>query len=110
MSQLDYLHACNKRRKRSSADQRVFRFKSFCEPGYPAQFDGPFWNNVKALLEFGHVESNYSINGMISWSFQLQVHRHRPEHRIFLFVIEEPVDASIYRYCKHCRYIGIHTN
>ncbi|XP_057539302.1 PHD finger protein MALE STERILITY 1 [Amaranthus tricolor] len=106
MSQLDYLHACNKRRKRSSADQRVFRFKSFCEPGYPAQFDGPFWNNVKALLEFGHFETNYSINGMISWSFQLQLHRHRPEHRIFLFVIEEPVEASIYRYCKHCRYIG----
>ncbi|XP_048499401.1 PHD finger protein MALE STERILITY 1 isoform X2 [Beta vulgaris subsp. vulgaris] len=81
MSQLEYLHSCNKRRKRSSADQRVFRFKSFCEPGYPAQFDGPFWKNVRALLEFGHMESNLSNN-------------------------EEPIEGSIYRYCRHCRYIG----
>ncbi|KAL2925916.1 PHD finger protein MALE STERILITY 1 [Bienertia sinuspersici] len=106
MSQLEYVHGCNKRRKRSSADQRVFRFKSFCEPGYPAQFDGPFWKNVKSLLEFGNMESIHSANGMISWSFQLEVHRHRPEHRLFLFVIEEPIEASIYRYCRHCRYIG----
>ncbi|XP_010674317.2 PHD finger protein MALE STERILITY 1 isoform X1 [Beta vulgaris subsp. vulgaris] len=106
MSQLEYLHSCNKRRKRSSADQRVFRFKSFCEPGYPAQFDGPFWKNVRALLEFGHMESNLSNNGMVSWSFQLEVHRHKPHHRVFLFVIEEPIEGSIYRYCRHCRYIG----
>ncbi|KAH9614450.1 hypothetical protein KSS87_002216 [Heliosperma pusillum] len=106
MSQLEYLHGCNKRRKRSSADQRVFRFKSFCEPGYPAEFNGPFWKNVRALLEFGHMENNQSSNGMISWSFQLEVHRHRPDHRVFLFIIEEPIEASVCRYCKHCRYIG----
>ncbi|KNA19734.1 hypothetical protein SOVF_058800 [Spinacia oleracea] len=107
MSQLEYLHSsCNKRRKRSSADQRVFRFKSFCEPGYPTQFEGPFWKNVRALLEFGHMESIHSTNGMISWSFQLEVHRHRPDHRVFLFVIEEPIETSNYLYCRHCRYIG----
>jgi len=108
MAQLvEYVHGCNKRRKRSSPEQRVFRFKSFCEPGYPAEFDGPFWKNVKALLEFGHMESNLSTNGMISWSFQLEVHRHHPDHRVFLFVIEEPIEASLYRYCRHCRYIGM---
>ncbi|KAL9233392.1 hypothetical protein vseg_008403 [Gypsophila vaccaria] len=106
MSQLEYIHGCNKRRKRASPDQRVFRFKSFCEPGYPAEFSGPFWKNVRALLEFGHMENNQSGNGMISWSFQLEVHRHKPDHRVFLFIIEEPIEASICRYCKYCRYIG----
>ncbi|XVF10604.1 hypothetical protein REPUB_Repub07fG0196800 [Reevesia pubescens] len=93
--------ACRKRR-RSAADQRVFKFNSFGENGYPVVFDGSFRENVKALLEYGHLEeNNLCNNGMLSWSFQLEVHRHPPFH-ILLFVVEEPIEASINLHCKHC--------
>lgn len=90
-----------KKRKRG---ERVFRFKSFGEHGYPAEFSGTFRKNVKALLEFGHLESNL-CTGMPCWSFQLEVHRHPPIH-ILLFVVEEPIEASIDRSCKQCQYVG----
>ena len=99
MSHLDLIG--QKKRKRGL---RVFRFKSFGEPGYPIEFVGPFRENVKALLEFGHLESN-SYCEMPSWSFQLELHRHPPFH-ILLLIIEEPVEASLNRHCKHCQYIG----
>lgn len=94
MSHLDLIGS--KKRKRG---ERVFRFKSFGEPGYPVEFTGSFRENVKALVEFGHLESNSS------WSFQLEFHRHHPV-QILLFVVEEPVEASLNRHCNHCQYVG----
>ncbi|KAF5748094.1 putative DNA binding protein [Tripterygium wilfordii] len=91
-----------KRRKRGG--ERVYRFKTFGECGYPAEFDGSFKDNVKALLEFGHSERNL-CSGMQSWSFQLEVHRHPPFH-VLLLVVEEPTEASLNHHCKHCQYIG----
>ncbi|XLR65457.1 hypothetical protein S83_016129 [Arachis hypogaea] len=91
----------NKKRKRCG---RVFRFKNFGEPGYPVMFTGPFRENVNALLEYANSESNLGM-GMPMWSFQLEVHHHPPLH-IFLFVIEEPIEASLNRHCKHCQYVG----
>ncbi|KAK9277485.1 hypothetical protein L1049_007029 [Liquidambar formosana] len=85
MSHLD-LTGCKKRRR----GERIFRFKTFCEQGYPVEFHGPFRQNVKALLGFGHLESNL-YSGMPSWSFQLEVHRHPPVH-ILLCVVEEPIE------------------
>ncbi|GMN60500.1 hypothetical protein TIFTF001_029583 [Ficus carica] len=99
MSHLDLTH-CKKRKR----GERVFRFKSFGEQGYPVEFVGPFRDNVKALLEFGHLESNLH-DGMPCWSFQLEVHRHPPIH-ILLFVVEESIDTSVNRHCKQCQYIG----
>ncbi|KAK7274834.1 hypothetical protein RIF29_15933 [Crotalaria pallida] len=91
----------NKKRKRCG---RVFRFKNFGEPGYPVMFSGPFRENVKALLEYANLENNLGM-GMPMWSFQLEVH-HQPPLHILLFVIEEPIETSLNRYCKHCQYVG----
>ena len=100
MSHLD-LTGCKKRRR----GDRVFKFKSFGEHGYPTEFSGPFRENVKALLEFGHLETNLCGTGMHCWSFQLEVHRHPPVH-ILLFVIEELIGMSTNRHCKQCQFIG----
>ncbi|XP_073286198.1 PHD finger protein MALE STERILITY 1 [Primulina huaijiensis] len=99
MSQLDL--SGFKRRKR---EERVFKFKMFGERGYPAEFNGSFHENVRALLKFGQFESGV-CGGRASWSFQLEVRRH-PLLHLFLFVVEEPVELSIELHCKHCHYIG----
>ncbi|GFP86559.1 phd finger protein male sterility 1 [Phtheirospermum japonicum] len=99
MSQLD-LSGCRKRKR----GERVFKFKVFGERGYPAEFNGSFQENVRALLEFGHVES--CGGPMASWSFQLEVRRH-PLMHLFLFVVEEPIELSFDLRCNHCHYIGI---
>lgn len=95
----------SKKRKRV---ERVFRFKTFAENGYPVGFvASSFRENVKALLEYGHVESTLgnSFTGMQSWSFQLQLHRNAPLHLV-LYVVEEPIEASLNRHCKQCQYVG----
>lgn len=93
-----------KKRKRSG--ERVFKFKTFGEQGYPVDFNYcSFRQNVKSLLEFGNTET-VLWGGMASWSFQLQIHRNPPAH-ILLFVIEEPIELSLNQHCKHCLYIGI---
>lgn len=98
-----------KKRKRYSGDCRVFRFKSFGENGHPVEFaNGSFRENVKALLEFGHLETKLCSKGMPCWSFQLEVHRHPPLH-ILLFVVEQPIDydaSLLNRHCKQCHYVG----
>ncbi|KAK6921573.1 Zinc finger, PHD-finger [Dillenia turbinata] len=94
------LISCKKRKR----GERTFRFKTFGEHGHPALFNGVFRRNVESLIEFGDMESNF-CRGMTSWSFQLEVYRHPPLH-IFLFVIVEPIEAAVYRSCKHCQYVG----
>ncbi|KAK3222283.1 hypothetical protein Dsin_009308 [Dipteronia sinensis] len=97
---MSHLEGCKKRKR----GDRIFRFKSFCGNGYPVEFVGSFRHNVKALLEFGSFETNL-CDGTQSWSFQLEVHRHPPIH-ILLFVVEEPIGASINHQCKLCQYVG----
>ncbi|XP_023734537.1 PHD finger protein MALE STERILITY 1 [Lactuca sativa] len=99
MSSLDP-SGCKKRKR----VERVFKFKAFGEQGYPIESCGTFRDNVKALLEYGNVEMAF-VNGMTFWSFQLEVHRHPPSH-VLLFVVEESVEASLNRHCKHCIYVG----
>lgn len=91
-----------KKRKRGD---KVFKFWAFCEPGYPSNFDGPFHRNIRALLEFGHLEDSGLGGGMQSWSFQLELYRHPPVI-VSLFVVEEAVEKSRYRRCNQCRYVG----
>ncbi|KAL5553342.1 hypothetical protein UlMin_040743 [Ulmus minor] len=102
MSNLD-LSGCKKRKR----GERVFRFKNFGENGCPVEFFGSFRENVKALLEFGHLESSDLCSGMVCWSFQLEVHRHPPLH-VLLFVVEEPLHHSSLNtgHCKQCQYVG----
>ncbi|KAK3442503.1 hypothetical protein EUGRSUZ_B02649 [Eucalyptus grandis] len=99
MSHLD-LTACKKRKR----GERVFSFKTFGENGYPIEFDGSFLENVKALLELGQPESSSCI-GVPCWSFELEINRQPPLH-VLLYVIEEPIEASLSRHCKHCLYVG----
>nr|GEZ28413.1 PHD finger protein MALE STERILITY 1 [Tanacetum cinerariifolium] len=99
MSSLDP-SGCKKRKR----VERVFKFKAFGEQGYPIESCGTFRDNVKALLEYGNLEMTF-VNGITFWSFQLEVHRHPPSH-VLLFVVEESVEASLNRHCKHCIYVG----
>lgn len=103
MSSLD-LMSCKKRKR----CERVFKFKTFCDHGDPIEFNGTFRQNVETLLRFGHVEKSVSFgscNEVQSWSFQLEV-TGQPPFYIDLFVVEEPVEASIFRHCKDCQYLG----
>lgn len=99
MSQLDFT-GCKKRRR----GERVFRFKAFGDQGYPIEFKGSFQQNVRALLEFGQMETGL-CGPMVCWSFQLEVHRY-PTLHVFLFVVEEPVELSPNLCCRHCQYTG----
>ncbi|XWS61774.1 hypothetical protein CRYUN_Cryun07bG0154500 [Craigia yunnanensis] len=65
-SHLDVGAACRKRR----GGEKVFKFKSFAENGCPVEFDWSFRENVKALLEHGHLENNL-CNGLLSWKVSL---------------------------------------
>ncbi|KAF8398869.1 hypothetical protein HHK36_014733 [Tetracentron sinense] len=94
------LTGCKKRKR----GERVFRFKTFGEPGHPVEFNGSFRQNIRDLLEFGHQEANLCC-GMLNWSFQLELNRHPPIH-ISLFIIEEPIGASVNRHCNRCQYVG----
>lgn len=91
-----------KKRKRGD---KVFKFRTFCEPGYPANFNGPFHQNIRSLLEFGHLEDTGLWGGLQSWSFQLELHRHPPVI-VSMYVMEEPIEKSRYRHCNQCRCVG----
>ncbi|EER96823.1 PHD finger protein PERSISTENT TAPETAL CELL 1 [Sorghum bicolor] len=94
----------SRRRKRG---EMLFRFESFCQPGYPAPLagGGAFRDNVRALLGLAHLEAGGAHGDTKCWSFQLELHRHPPTV-VRLFVVEEVVDASPQRQCLLCRHVG----
>ncbi|XP_051188013.1 PHD finger protein PERSISTENT TAPETAL CELL 1 [Lolium perenne] len=91
----------SRRRKRGEV---LFRFDSFCQPGYPAQLAGAFRDNVRTLLGLAHLEAA-APGETRCWSFQLELHRHPPTV-VRLFVVEEEVAASPHRQCHLCRVVG----
>ena len=93
----------SRRRKRG---EMLFRFESFCQPGYPAALPGggAFRENVGALLGLAHLEAG-AQGETRCWSFQLELHRHPPTV-VRLFVVEEEVAASPQRQCQLCRHVG----
>ncbi|CAL5088076.1 unnamed protein product [Urochloa decumbens] len=93
----------SRRRKRG---ETLFRFESFCQPGYPAPLPGggAFRDNVRALLGLAHLEAG-AQGETRCWSFQLELHRHPPTV-VRLFVVEEEVAASPQRQCQLCRHVG----
>ncbi|XP_062194653.1 PHD finger protein PERSISTENT TAPETAL CELL 1 [Phragmites australis] len=92
----------SRRRKRG---EMLFRFESFCQPGYPAPLaGGAFRDNVRALLGLAHLEAG-AHGETKCWSFQLELHRHPPTV-VRLFVVEEEVAASPHRQCHLCRHVG----
>lgn len=91
-------------KKRKRGESRVFRLKTFGETGHPAELNQlSFRDNLGKLLEFGHFESSGLMG---SWSFQLEVHRHPNPLYVLLFVVEEPIEASLNLRCNHCQYVG----
>ncbi|KAL6656111.1 hypothetical protein ACP70R_006937 [Stipagrostis hirtigluma subsp. patula] len=94
----------SRRRKRG---EMLFRFESFCQPGYPAPLaagGAAFRDNVRALLALAHLEAG-AQGETRCWSFQLELHRHPPTV-VRLFVVEEEVAASPHRQCHLCRHVG----
>nr|CAB3457206.1 unnamed protein product [Digitaria exilis] len=98
------LGSSSRRRKRG---EMLFRFESFCQPGYPAALPvgGAFRDNVRALLGLAHLEAGAQGDDTKCWSFQLELHRHPPTV-VRLFVVEEDVHASPQRHCHLCRHVG----
>ncbi|CAA7061107.1 unnamed protein product [Microthlaspi erraticum] len=91
-------------KKRKRGESRVFRLKTFGETGHPAEMNElSFRDNLGKLLEFGHFESSGLMG---SWSFQLEVHRQPNPLYVLLFVVEEPIEASLNLRCNHCQYVG----
>lgn len=91
-------------KKRKRGESTVFRLKTFGETGHPAELNQlSFRDNLGKLLEFGHFESSGLMG---SWSFQLEVHRHPNPLYVLLFVVEEPIEASLNLRCNHCQYVG----
>ncbi|CAN8252555.1 unnamed protein product [Cochlearia groenlandica] len=91
-------------KKRKRGESRVFRLKTFGETGHPVDMNElSFRDNLRKLLEFGHYE-NSGLMG--SWSFQLEVHRHPNPLYVLLFVVEEPIEASLSLRCNQCQYVG----
>ncbi|RCV11911.1 hypothetical protein SETIT_2G224700v2 [Setaria italica] len=93
----------SRRRKRG---EMLFRFESFCQPGYPAPLPAgaAFKDNVRALLGLAHLEAG-AQGETRCWSFQLELHRHPPTV-VRLFVVEEEVGVSPQRQCHLCRHVG----
>ncbi|XP_078179634.1 RING/FYVE/PHD zinc finger superfamily protein [Carex rostrata] len=84
----------------------IFRFESFCEPGYPTRFTGlSFRENIETLLGFGSAELTGTHGEAKFWSFQLELNRHPPT-TVRLIVVEEDVKKSSCRQCRYCRFIG----
>ncbi|KAL6846238.1 hypothetical protein ACP4OV_023686 [Aristida adscensionis] len=94
----------SRRRKRG---EMMFRFESFCQPGYPAPLagGGVFRDNVRALLGLANLEAGGAPGETRCWSFQLELHRHPPTV-VRLFVVEEEVAASPHHHCRLCRHAG----
>jgi hypothetical protein len=85
----------------------IFRFESFCEPGYPTRFTGlSFRENIGTLLGFGSAEFTGAHDEAKFWSFQLDLNRHPPT-TVKLIIVEEDVKKSSCRQCHYCRFIGM---
>ncbi|GBG58737.1 hypothetical protein CBR_g137 [Chara braunii] len=90
-------------RKRRRA-QRSFPVTTFGEPGCPADFDGPFRQNIETFLE-EHAEQvgSSTFDGMASWTLIMET---KEGSRFQLLVIEEQVEYSRRLHCDHCRCVG----
>ncbi|MQM08469.1 hypothetical protein Taro_041326 [Colocasia esculenta] len=101
------MHSGNGTSKKRRRGSRIFRLKTFCDPGHPVHFKAgsSFQENVSSLLEFGNQEESLHGPATRCWSFQLEVHRNPPSS-VLLFVVEEMVEKSHPLRCQHCSFIG----
>lgn len=90
-----------RKRKRG---ERLFAFQSFGDPGFPADYYGPFRDNVRAFLD-ECAESEVNIDGMPTWCIALEDDSTQGT-RINLLVFVEGVRESLHPHCDQCRCIG----
>ena len=90
-----------RKRKRG---ERVFSFHNFADPGYPADYDGPFRDNVRAFLQ-ECPESEVTVDDLPGWCVALEDDSIQGA-RVNLLVVVEGVNDSVYPYCDQCRCIG----
>ncbi|KAJ7527944.1 hypothetical protein O6H91_16G077100 [Diphasiastrum complanatum] len=97
-----YLTADRTRKRRRG--ERLYGVHTYGDPGCPADYDGPFRDNVRAFLNESAEFEPYSVEGMPIWSISLQEDKHAA--RISLLIIEESLEDSLHPHCEHCRCIG----
>lgn len=97
-----YLTA-DRTRKRRRGD-RLFGFHTFGDPGCPADYYGPFRDNIRRFLEECAEPELYNVEGMPAWSVGLT--EDSSGSRISLLIIEEGMRDSLHPHCDHCRCIG----
>ncbi len=90
-----------RKRKRG---ERLFSFHNFADPGFPADYDGPFRDNVRAFLE-ECAESEVSVDGLHGWYVALEDDSIQGA-LVNLLVFAEGVQDSLHPYCDQCRCIG----
>lgn len=91
-----------RKRKRG---ERLFSFQHFADPGFPADYDGPFRDNVRAFLDECADPEPCNIDGMPAWSIALEDDATQG-CRINLLVFMEGVRDSLHPHCDQCRCIG----
>lgn len=90
-----------RKRKRG---ERLFSFHNFADPGFPADYDGPFRDNVRTFLE-ECAESEVTVDGLPGWCVALEDDS-KQSARVDLLVFVEGVQDTIHPYCDQCRCIG----
>ncbi|KAH9299767.1 hypothetical protein KI387_031449 [Taxus chinensis] len=97
---------CTGKRKRvenNNIENRLYGFQTFGDPGCPADFDGPFRDNIRIFLQdFARLE-NFLVDGMTVWSIALRVD---DSSCISMFVMEEMVQNALRPHCDYCQFIG----
>lgn len=105
-------HRTIRKRKRG---ERVFAFQIFGDPGFPADYDGPFRDNVRVFLEkCAEAEVCMSVDGMPAWSIALEDDSSSVQAggssaqatRINLLVFQESITDTLHPHCDQCRCIG----
>lgn len=90
-----------RKRKRG---ERLFSFHNFADPGFPADYDGPFRDNVRAFLE-ECAETEVTVDGLPGWCVALEDDSIQGA-RVNLLIFVEGVQDSLHPYCDQCRCIG----
>lgn len=90
-----------RKRKR---EERIFAFHNFGDPGFPADYNGPFRDNVRVFLD-ECAESEVNIDGLPAWCIALEDDSTQGT-RLNLLVIVEGVHNSLHPHCDKCRCIG----
>eukprot|EP00253_Pinus_taeda_P012177 PITA_12177 len=104
-----YMDQSNRKRKLTAGAERTraYGFHTFGDPGCPADFDGPFRENIGVFLQEFASREAYNVEGMAVWSIAMEYDQSRG-HCVSMFVVEEKVQnaSHVNPHCDQCRGIG----